>query len=90
MCSRRRRGCGRRHECWCGHRHSRGHRRGRGNRRGRGRMRGFSFNVFLTKMLFDVLSNAFICQIPQNGFKAIFTRNNHSILQTSQKRKNTI
>ena len=63
----------------------------RGCRHRRGRRRGFSLDVFLTKMIFDVLSNASIClSNPQNDFNAVFTRNNRSILQTSQKkRKNT-
>ena len=45
--------------------HSCGRRREHGRMRRRGHRHGFSFNVFLTKMIFDVISNAFICQIPK-------------------------
>ena len=51
--------------------------------------RGFSFDVFLTKILFDVLSNASICfSNPQNDFNAVFTRNNRIFCKQLRRNKN--
>ena len=67
--------CG--HSCGC--RNRRGHRRGR--------RRGFSFDIFLTKMLFDVISNAFYLLNPQNNFNIVLTRNNYNICKQVRKGK---